>query len=320
MNRFQIRLAEVADQDGLNKLFRSPGVKWFGNIRPKYRGKDFLFHSYQTYRILALCSETSALVAYAEFRNYPSIAALPMDCWLEWLSARYCLPMSISWLNALFFNFCIYKSNYSTVLVEIIKDVLYRENRVWFLIAVRTPYVSQPKHFVESFEDLEKICQVFYPLEYSMDWNNNTQSLYIVDRAEDNDDVIAIQAVENPELREELGDYYIAEEVMAQNPRSMLVVGEIINQCQESEMAIFLWLSSDIDIVFYVRNYQMEQFGNLVKPVDGRSFHYQTMTVSSVQRRAEASMFTADALDDLDAVTILGGLQRVDSAWPAWVR
>jgi len=53
-------------------------------------------------------------------------------------------------------------------------------------------------------------------------------------------------------------------------------------------------------------------------------------------------MFTADALDDLNAVTILGGLQKVDSgmrcdyllickanihndlyfstAWPAWVR
>ncbi|EDW56825.1 GM15944 [Drosophila sechellia] len=313
MNQFQIRLAQAGDQDGLNKLIRSPGVKWFGNIRPKFRGKDSLFHSYQTYRILALCTESSALVAYAEFRNYPSIAALPTDCWLEWLSTRYCLSMSISWLNALFFNFCIYKSEHSTVLVEIIKDVLYRESRVWFLIAVRSPYMPQPIHFVETFDDLEKISKVFYPLEYSMDKNNNTQSLYIVDRAEDNDDIIAMQEVENPEMREELGDFYIAEEVMGQNPKSMLVVAETINQSEQSEMAIFLWLSSDIDIMFYVRNYQMEQFGNLVKPADGRSFHYETMTVSSVQRRAEASMFTADALQDLDAVTILGGLQRVDS-------
>lgn len=89
MNQFQIRLAQAGDQDGLNKLIRSPGVKWFGNIRPKFRGKDSLFNSYQTYRILAFCTESSALVAYAEFRNYPSIAALPTDCWLEWLSTRY---------------------------------------------------------------------------------------------------------------------------------------------------------------------------------------------------------------------------------------
>jgi len=92
------------------------------------------------------------------------------------------LTVSISWLNALFFNFCIYKSEYSAVLVEIIKEVLYRENRVWYLIAVRNPYVRQPSHFNETFDDLEKIAEVFYPHEFSTENNSNTQSLYIVHR------------------------------------------------------------------------------------------------------------------------------------------
>ncbi|XP_044317967.1 uncharacterized protein LOC108043048 isoform X2 [Drosophila rhopaloa] len=329
MNEFDVRLAEVADQDGINKLIRSPGVKWFGNIRPKFRGKDSLFQAYQTYRMVALSRQSSALVAYAELRNYPSIAALPTDCWLEWLSVRYCLTLSISWLNALFFNFCIYKNEYSMVLVEIIKEVFYRESRVCYLIAVRTPFVRQPSHFIESFDDLEKLSEVFYPKEFSSEKNSNTQALYIVDRAvllpkmtyrkalaEDNDDIIALQEIEMPELREELGDYYIAEEVMRQDSeaeKSFLVVAETSNQCEETEMVLFLWMTTDIDILFYVRNYEVEAFGNLVKPVDGKSFHYETIPVSSVQRRAEASMFTTDALDDLDAMTILGGLQRVDS-------
>ncbi|XP_052841054.1 cilia- and flagella-associated protein 61 isoform X2 [Drosophila gunungcola] len=329
MIEFDVRLAEVADLDGIYKLIRSPGVKWFGNIRPKFCGKDSLFHPYQTYRMLALCRHTSALVAYAEFRNYPSITALPTDSWLDWLTVRYCLTLSISWLNALFFNFCIYKSEYSMVLVEIIKEVFYRENRVWYLIAVRTPLVRQPSHFMETFDDLEKISQIFYPLEFCTEKNCNTQSLYIVDRfsvlpkityrkalAEDNDDVIELLEFEMPELREKLGDYYIAEEVMRQDPgaeKSLLVVAETSNQCEETEMVLFLWMTTDIDILFYVRNYEVESFGNLVKPASGKSFHYETMTVSSVQRRAEASTFTSDALDDLDAITILGGLQRVDS-------
>jgi len=38
--------------------------------------------------------------------------------------------------------------------------------------------------------------------------------LYIFLRPEDNDDIIALQAVEMPELREELGEFYIAEEVL----------------------------------------------------------------------------------------------------------
>ncbi|XP_050743585.1 cilia- and flagella-associated protein 61 isoform X2 [Drosophila biarmipes] len=324
MYEFDVRLAQVADLDEINKLIRSPGVRWFGNIRPKFRGKHTLFHSYQTYRMVALCRQSSELVAYAEVRNYPSISALPTDCWLEWLSVRYCLTVSISWLNALFFNFCIYKSEYSAVLVEIVKEVLYRENRVWYLIAVRTPYVRQPFHFNETFDDLEKIAKVYYPREFSTENNPNTQSLCIVHRfdilrkityrkalPEDNDEIIALQAIEMPKLREELGEFYIAEEVMRQDAdaeKSLLVVAETANQCEETDIAIFLWLTTDIDILFYVRNYEVEQFGNLVKPADSKSFHYETLTVS-----AEASMFTTDALEDLDAMTILGGLQRIDS-------
>jgi len=102
-------------------------------------------------------------------------------------------------------------------------------------------------------------------------------------RPEDNDDIIALQAVEMPELREELGEFYIAEEVMRQDSdaeKSLLVVAETTNQCEETDLAIFLWLTTDIDILFYVQNYEVEQFGNLVKPVDSKSFHYETMTVS----------------------------------------
>lgn len=82
-------MAEVADLEDINKLIWSPGVRWFGNIRPKYRGKESLFHTYQTHRMLAISRSNDALVAYAEFRNYPNISALPSDCWMEWLSGRY---------------------------------------------------------------------------------------------------------------------------------------------------------------------------------------------------------------------------------------
>lgn len=70
---------------------------------------------------------------------------------------------------------------------------------------------------------------------------------------------------------------------MRQDPgaeKNLLIVGELFNQCQETEMAIFQWLTTDIDIPFYVRNYEMEAYGNLVKHIAGRSFHCETMTVS----------------------------------------
>ncbi|KAH8389744.1 hypothetical protein KR200_000871 [Drosophila serrata] len=326
---FEVFFAKVEDLEEINKLIWSPGVKWFGNIRPKYRGKKSLFQTYQTHRLLARNKTTSDLVAYAEFRNYPAVNALPSECWMEWLSARYCLTFAISWLNALFCNFCIYKVEYPCVISEIMRQVFYRENRVWYIITVRTPNVRQPSHFNESFEDLEELSKVFYPQEFCAEKNDNTQSLYIVIRfeqmpwmtyrkalAEDNDDIIALQEVEMPEMRQTLGDFYIAEAIMGQKPgseKNLLVVGEMSTQNEETEIAVFMWLSGDIDIRFYVQNFEVGAFGNLVKGVDGNSFHYEAFTVYSVNRRAPASMFTADALTDLHNMTILGGIQQVDS-------
>ncbi|KAH8234415.1 hypothetical protein KR038_009519, partial [Drosophila bunnanda] len=325
---FEVFFAKVEDLEEINKLIWSPGVRWFGNIRPKYRGKKSLFQTYQTHRLLARNKTTSDLVAYAEFRNYPAVSALPSECWMEWLSIRYCLTIAITWLNTLFCNFCIYKVDYPGVVSEIMKEVFYRENRVWYIITVRTPDVRQPTHFKEIFDDLEQLSKVYYPQEFSVE-NDNTQSLYVVVRfehlprityrkalAEDNDDIIAIQEIEMPEMREELGDYYIAEVIMSQEPgseKNLLVVGEMTNQNEEAEIAVFLWLSTEIDIRFYVQNYEVGAYGNLVKGVDGSSFHYEPLTVYSVNRRAPASMFTTDALTDLHNMTILGGIQQIDS-------
>lgn len=64
------------------------------------------------------------------------------------------------------------------------KEVFYRENRVWYLIAVRTPNVRQPSHYTECFEDLAELAHVYFPREFSMEDKFNTQSLYIVDRFE----------------------------------------------------------------------------------------------------------------------------------------
>ncbi|KAH8284805.1 hypothetical protein KR054_001226, partial [Drosophila jambulina] len=326
---FEVRVAKVEDTAEINKLIWSPGMKWFGNIRPKYRGRQSLFHTYQTHRMLACNKDTSDLVAYAEFRNYPAVSALPSDCWMEWLSTKYCLTFDISWLNVLFCNFCLYKSECPGVVAEIIKEVFYRENRVWYLIAVRPPTVREPTHFRETYDDLAALSKVFYPRDYCVETNYNTQSLYIVDRyermpkityrralADDNDDIIEIHEAEVPEMRQKLGDYYIAEEIMSQDPgsdKNLLIVGEINNQNEETEIAVFFWLSTDIDIRFYAQNYEVEAFGNLVKSTEGRSLHYEVLTVFTVHRRAPASMFTADALTDLHNVTILGGIQKDNS-------
>ncbi|XP_041448084.1 uncharacterized protein LOC111080538 isoform X2 [Drosophila obscura] len=326
---YMVRTADMDDLDAINTLIHSPTVKWFGNIRPKYAEKFKLFKCYQTYRLVVIDRQTSALLAYAEFRNYPSIDALPSDCWPEWLSVRYCLTMPLSFLNTMFFNFCVYKIDNADAMESILRDIFYRENRIWYLITVKSPTIPQPTYYAETFEDLEKYADVFYPREFSIENNFNTQALYVIFRfkllpkityrkalPEDNDDIVAIHEYEYPEMREQLGDFYIAEEILrtdSAREKSFLIVAETENECQQTETAVFLWLSTDIDILFYVTNYELESFGNLVKTVEGQSIHVETINVSSVQPKNVACLFTSDALDDLDAMTILGGLQRNDS-------
>ncbi|XP_001360498.2 cilia- and flagella-associated protein 61 isoform X1 [Drosophila pseudoobscura] len=326
---YHVRTADIYDLDAIDTLIHSPTVKWFGNIRPKYVEKAKLFKCYQTYRMVVLHRETSSMIAYAEFRNYPAIDALPSDCWLEWLSVRYCLTMPLSFLNTMFFNFCVYKSENDDAIASILRELFYRENRVWFLITVKNPSIAQPTYYVETFDDLEKYADVYYPREFSVENNFNTQELYIVYRfklmrkityrkalPEDNDDIVAIHEYEYPEMREELGDFYIAEEILRTDSgreKSFLIVAETENDCQEIETAVFIWLSTDIDIRFYVTNYELESFGNLVKTIEGQSVYVEMFNVSSVQAKNAACLFTSDALDDLSAMTILGGLQKNDS-------
>ncbi|XP_034480066.1 cilia- and flagella-associated protein 61 [Drosophila innubila] len=327
---YKVRRATKDDLDDIASLTYVQKAKWFGNKRAKYGAKDNLFKSYQTHRLVVETNqENSSLVAYAEFRNYPAIGPLLSDSWLEWLNERYCIVDNISWMNTLFFNYCIYASDHPNVLRDVLLEVFYIEIRVTYVIAVKMPVLPHYSSFyAESFDDLEKLAKVYYPREFSIS-SNNTQSLYIVHRynllprityrkalAEDNDDIIEIHEYELPQMRAEFGDFYIAEELMRQDEEAknnVLIVAETENELQELTTSGFLWLDSNVNIRFYVKNYELETFGNLMKFNPSKPYSFETINVLSMEPKVEANLFTADAMDDLESTTILGGVQRNDS-------
>ncbi|KAM8711239.1 hypothetical protein ACLKA7_000387 [Drosophila subpalustris] len=332
MNRdYKVRRATYDDLDEIASLTHVQNAKWFGNKRAKFGPKDNFFKSYQTHRLVVETNQPNDnLVAYAEFRNYPAIGPLLSDSWLEWLHGRYCISDPISWMNTLFFNYCIYASDHPNALREVLRGVFYLEIRITFVITVRMPELSYySSYYAESFDDLEKLAKIFYPRDFSITSNSNTQSLYIIHRygllprityrkalAEDNDDIIEIHENELPEMRAELGDFYIAEELMRQDEgakNNVLIVAETESELQELQTSGFFWLESEVDIRFYVKNYELETFGNLIKFNPSKPYLCETLQVLSVEPKVEANLFTADAMDDLESATILGGVQRNDS-------
>ncbi|EDW02631.1 cilia- and flagella-associated protein 61 [Drosophila grimshawi] len=328
--RYTVRRAIQNDVDSISSLVNADKIYGFGNKRPKFQ-EGQIFKQYQTHRMVVELNESSdsTLIAYAEFRNYPAIGPLPSDSWLEWLHKKYCITVNLSSLNSLFFNFCLYRCEHPDALLALLQEVFYVESRVLYLITVKTPIVPDNKHYAECFDDLKKYAMVFYPREFSITSNPNTQSVYITDRIrllpkityrkalpEDNDDIIEIHEYEMPEIRDKLGDFYIADELLRTDENAknrVLIVAEVQNELQESYTAGFIWLDSDVDIRFYVRNYEMETFGNLIKFDKKKPYNSELINVKSVEPRPEAYLFTADAMDDLDAITIIGGVQFNDS-------
>jgi len=86
-------------------------------------------------------------------------------------------------MNTLFFNYCIYARDHPNALLDVLREVFYIENRITFVITVRMPELPHYSHYyAESFDDLQKYAKIFYPREFSIPPNSNTQSLYIIHR------------------------------------------------------------------------------------------------------------------------------------------
>ena len=50
-------------------------------------------------------------------------------------------------------------------------------------------------------------------------------------RPEDNDDIVEIVGQDHPSMKKELGDFYIAEELLSSSNRSLLIVSEVPILC-----------------------------------------------------------------------------------------
>lgn len=85
-------------------------------------------------------------------------------------------------MNCLFFNFCIYSSSHPDAIAEAARSLFYREHAVRFLIAIKVSDRDDSTYYCETYTDLEKYAEGFYPHEFDMSTNTNMQSLFIIKR------------------------------------------------------------------------------------------------------------------------------------------
>lgn len=95
----------------------------------------------------------------------------------------------------------------------------------------------------------------------------------------DNDSIVEMHAYENPEMRAQHGEFYVAEELMRTDKEAknnVLIVAELENGLDEPQVAGFVWLESGLDNRFLIRNYDLDIFGNLLKFNPSKPYDSQT--------------------------------------------
>ncbi|XP_037895350.1 cilia- and flagella-associated protein 61-like [Glossina fuscipes] len=310
---YDIKNASVEDFDEIVLFFFSPSIKFFGEPLGKQLSPQTYFSRYVSHRLLIRkIDATNAIVGYAELNNSPYMPALLEDCWMDWLTFHYCTRLPLSVTNTYFFNTFVYNDSHNPqMLKQIVEEFFFRENKIRFIITAEAPdcpsAYSAYSHGRPSFQCLEAVSHIFYPVCFSAITCPNTECIHVIYRdemistmryrlalPEDNDDIVEIVHADRPELKESLGDFYIAEELLATSSKSLLIITEIHNITSG-----FVWLNEDLHFYTLLENFQLDMFGNLMKFDPKLRFREKGIRINVATTTAAHLLFTSEAIQNL---------------------
>ncbi|XP_013110105.2 cilia- and flagella-associated protein 61-like [Stomoxys calcitrans] len=302
-NQFYIRDANPEDNNDIYEFFATGGnVCYFGETRRKLKKPKIYFSKYITHRIIVyLREEPCTIIGYAEISNAPYRPALPEDCWENWLSKHYCTQLPLNSGNTMFLNTFIYNKIHNPALLqEVLGEIFLRENKIRYVIVVQCPdYGFRNEKKRPDFYCVEQFCSTFYPHSFSASSCPNSEQIHVVYRDDvipkmryrtarfgDNDAIVELVDLNRPDVKQELGDFYIAEELMSESSKSVLVITEISHIT-----AGFIWLNGHVDILTLLQNFELKPFGNLIKFNPNKRFKEKQIVVTTTKRRHVNKLF-----------------------------
>ncbi|XP_075169794.1 cilia- and flagella-associated protein 61-like isoform X1 [Haematobia irritans] len=308
---FHIKDAVPEDADRILKFSIASKVGYFGERRQNIPKEEKSFSKYITHRFIVFpdINQNSNFIGYAEISNSPCTPALPGDCWENWLSQHYCTQLPLNPSNSIFFNTFIYNKSYNPALLrKVLNEIFMRENKVRYIIAVQYPdYGFKKEKERPDYYCLEQFSTRFYPYCFSAIACPNPERIHVICRddiiqkmsyrfatPEDNDDVVELVDQDRPDIREVLGDYYIAEELLSESSNSILIVTEI-----SKLTAGLIWLNGHVNVTTLLENYNMDQFSNLIRFDEYECFKEKQIAVNSAKRSPINELFAPQNLEPL---------------------
>ncbi|XP_017077843.1 cilia- and flagella-associated protein 61 [Drosophila eugracilis] len=302
--------AGVRDLPRLEDLYEAKNTWHFGD--KETAPLETLFFKNQAQRLLVYNKdEFNNLLAYSEFANHPSIPVLSNELWLHWLNVRFCIEFPITLLNSIFFNFFICKEGKRDLLKKIILEVFYNEHLVTYMIVVKPPNCPRGQ-----YDAVQAFGKTFYPKFCKVSEQKNLPAVIVIQRKnimpvlsfrkalpEDNDDIVEMIDSEDPELRREHGDFYIAEHLLnvdGSKRNDKIIIAEFEEEIADNvKGAGLMWLSDSIDIETLATNFHLERLSNLTRYTPGVKHIRAYFDVFSVEHSSTKEFYTKTQMDKI---------------------
>ncbi|XP_018803936.1 PREDICTED: cilia- and flagella-associated protein 61-like [Bactrocera latifrons] len=300
----------------ISTMLRWNETRFFGpSPRGFYHAADF-FLEYAAQRIMVRKRQADVtIIGYAEFSYYPLIGALPPDCWIHWLKHHFCVDKEfpLNWGDTMFFTRFMFFPKYNPELMRrILVEFFHREFKIRYIAIVQMP--DDPNLSPEDtpcYDMLQGISTVLYPRAFSVQKCRNVQRLHIIHRnsviermryrlalPEDNDDIVEVIDVDRPDLREEYGDFYIAEELQKEIDEDDKHNTFIACELQHQTVG-FIWLNDDVSIITLVENFECDGFGNMIRFSRDKPFGEKRLTVTGVEKKPAYKFFTSEVVEEI---------------------
>ncbi|KAH8234420.1 hypothetical protein KR038_009520 [Drosophila bunnanda] len=318
-----INVAGIQDVKRMENLYEAKDTWHFGF--KETLPLEILFCKSHAYRLLLYDNqEFHKLLAFGTFCNHPDVPVLANDMWVYWLNNRFCLDFTISLINTIFFNFFICKQNLTSIIEKIILEIFYSEHKVNYIVVVRPPEFSSAQ-----YEPLKAFGKCYYPKDSTIAEMATAPSIFVIHRwdimpvltfrkalPEDNDDIVEMIDSEDPHLRKEYGDFYIAEHLLDVDgskeegkATEHIIVAEFEEEVSQGvKGAGLMWLSDDVDVEQLATSFHLERLGNLAKYTPGLKHARFEYDVVSAEHRSLKSLYTTSKMNEIFQELVSSGL------------
>ncbi|KAH8254134.1 hypothetical protein KR032_008640, partial [Drosophila birchii] len=349
-----INLAGIQDVKRIEDLFTAKDTWHFGYKETS--PIEILFCQSNAYRFLIYNEkEFHKLLGLGTFCFHPDIPALVNDMWQYWLNSRFwlvifavplpigaanvffflpkSLDFSISLINTIFFNFFICKINKISIIEMILLEVFYHEPQVNYMIVVRPPEIP-----FGQYDAIEAFGKCYYPKNSTVAEMATAPSIIVIHRKdvmpvltfrkalpEDNDDLVEMIDSEDPHLRREHGDFYIAEHLLDMEAANkgakgaeQIIIAEFEEECTQGvKGAGLMWLSDSLDVEQLATSFHLERMGNLVKYTPGHKHGHYEYDVVSAEHIASKALYTTQRMNERYRELLLDSVLSVKEKDPS---